>query len=333
MVTDGVIICETTMIQKIFFCLALCFPLLAQAQEMGIAYAQMKVCDKDQRFPKVSEIEFLGSEEPVTTRHALCGDGVMWESDYVGFRISMDHRQTIDLYGKKQAQRELDKTNFNTRPELMNEGYGRAILSVGNRIGAGSFRGCRDGRPCLVDTVKARGQRIINPGPKKTIVEMWDQDWQINGKKVQMRQTFTMLPGHRDVQVDIYLEGASDKDVFFTGAQKLEINNSAKTGKLKTADGQKGLCVATWGSNVPDKDAPELVEALGIAVFVPNDFVADSDVIETSTDYLIPLHPVKGHIRYHLVACADMQADGGWHKDKDWFNWIWKKLELPKQKK
>lgn len=313
--------------------MALCVPFFVQAQEKGIAYAQMKLWDKHLRFPKINEIEFKGTEDPLASYDAIYGHGVMWEGDYVGFRISMDHRQTVGVYGKKRAQLELDRTHFSNSAEWLENGYGRDILCVGESVGAGSFRGCRDGQPCFIDTVRARGQRIINAGPKAVIVEMWDQDWQINGKKVQMRQSYTLLPGHRDVQVDVYLEGATDKDRFFTGAQKFENKTSVKSDKLKTADGQKGLCVATWGSNVPDKNAPELEEALGIAVFVPNEFVADAKIKETDTDYLISLHPVKGHIRYHIVACADMQEEGGWHKDKEWFSWIWKKLELPKQKK
>lgn len=319
--------------RKILIILLCCLPLYAQAQEQGLAYAQLKIWDSHHRLPKINEIEFQGADETLATYDAIYGHGVMWESDFIGFRIYMDHRQSIDLYGKKHAQLELDSTNFYSNREWLAKGYGEDILWVGESIGAGSFRGNKGGKPCYIDKVKARGQRIINPGPEKVIVEVWDQDWELNGKKLQMRQTYTMLAGHRDVQVDIYLEGASDKDVFFTGAQKFELKTEAKNGKLKTKDGQKGICAATWGSNVPDKSAPDLVETLGLAVFVPNDYLAEDDVRETDVDYLIALHPVKGHIRYHIAACSDMQQEGGWHSAKEWFNWVWKKLELPKQKK
>jgi len=295
---------------------------LAAQTHKGV-YAQMKLRDQKLRYPRISSVEFLGSEDPRYTYDAIYGHGAMWESDYIGYRIYMDHRQSIDLYGKQYAQLELDTTNFYSSRDFLKAGYGEDILWVGQSVGAGSFRGLREGKPVYIDSVSTRGQRVIEAGPQRTVVEVWDKDWQINGRTLQMKQTYTMLSGHRDVQIDIYLEGASDRDLFATGAQKIEMDNEG------FADPQ-GL-VGSWGRNVPEKGAPDLVEGVGIGVYAESQFV--SRVIEDDLNYLIHLHPVNGHIRYYLTACADMQREGGYHDAKSWFEHlkVWKR-QLKAQK-
>lgn len=281
-------------------------------------HAHLKLWDRKFTYPRVNSLEFQGD---VSTRHtydAVYGHGAMWESEYVGFRVYMDHRQSIDLYGKKHPQMELDTVNFYSNRDFLAAGYGEDILWAGQSVGAGSFRGLRAGQPVYVDTVKARGQRVVEEGPLRTIVEVWDRDWQINGKTLQMTQRYTMYGGHRDVQVDIYLQGASDTDVFATGAQKLEMENQGFTDK-------SGL-VGSWGRNVPEKGSPDLIEGVGIGVYVEPQYV--SRVIEDDLNYLVHIHPVNGHIRYHLAVASDMQLEGGFHSAESWFKHLssWQKL-------
>ncbi len=294
----------------LFFALCAC-PICAQTTT-GV-YAQMKLRDQKLRYPRINSIEFSGDEDPRYTYDAVYGHGAMWESEYMGFRIYMDHRQSIDLYGKQHLQLELDTTNFYSNREFIKAGYGEDVLWVGQSVGAGSFRGLREGKPVYVDSVSARGQRVLEAGPERSVVEVWDKDWQINGKTLQMHQAYTMMSGRRDVQVDIYLEGASDSDVFATGAQKLELDNEGLVLQ------QEGL-VGSWGRNVPEKGAPDLIEGVGIGVYAEPQYV--TCVFEDDLNYLIHLHPIEGHIRYYLTACADMQLEGGYHNARDWFEYL-----------
>ncbi len=281
-------------------------------------YGQMKLRDSKLRFPKISEIEFPGTADTRATYDAIYGHGAMWESEYVGFRIYMDHRQSIDLYGKKYPQLELDSTNFYSDATWMARGYGEDILYAGQSVAAGSFRGFENGQPTYINKVGARGQRIVNEGPDTVIVEVWDKDWQTNGKTLQMRQVYTMLRGHRDVQIDIYLEGASDTDIFATGAQKLEMDNEGLINPKNIH--KEGALVASWGRNIPEKGHPELVEGVGIGVYVPKEYI--KEVREDDLNYLCLIHPVKGHIRYHLAVYAWMQAENGFKDSQSWFNWL-----------
>lgn len=293
--------------------LLLLFLITSSALAHAQVYAQLKLWDSHLRYPKINEIEFEGADSALATYDAIYGHGAMWESEYVGFRVYMDHRQSIDLYGKKLPQMELDSTNFYSNAQWMARGYGEDILFAGQSVAAGSFRGWEDGRPTYIEKVGARGQRIVLPGPDMVVVEVWDRDWQYQGRTLQMTQRYTMLRGHRDVQIDIFLQGVTDDDVFCTGVQKLEMDNEGMM------DERRGL-VGSWGRNIPDKAHPELIEGLGIGVTVPREYLVR--IQEDELNYLCLIHPVSGHIRYHLAVAADMQQDGGYHDSASWFDWL-----------
>ena len=289
----------------------------------------MKVWDRKYRYPYINSIEYQGRNEPLATYDAIYGHGAQWESELVGFRVYMDHRQSIDIYGKPTPQLVLDKTNFYSTREDIANGLGCDILFAGPSVGAGSFRGFVDGQPTYVDSVEARGQRVIASGPVRAIVEVWDKNWWYNNKTLQMRQRYTIYAGHRDVQVDVQLAGpAIDDELFCTGVQKLEMDNEgyfpqalpSLTGGVGggSAGGGSSL-VGSWGRNIPDKAAEDLIEGVGLGVCAPAAYLTSTK--EDAFNYLTVLHPVNGHITYHLAICALMEQDG-FRDAKSWFSWL-----------
>ena len=274
--------------------------------------AFMKVWDRKYRYPYINSIEYQGRNEPLATYDAIYGHGAQWESELVGFRVYMDHRQSIDIYGKPTPQLVLDSTNFYSTREDMAAGRGCDILFAGASVGAGSFRGYVDGEPTYVDSVEARGQRVMASGPVRTIVEVTDRGWYYQGRTLQMRQLYTTWAGHRDVQVDIVLRGHTDSLLFATGVQKIEMDNEG----FLTPDGLAG----SWGKNVPDKAAEDLVEGVGLGVYAPAANLSTTK--EDSLNYLTILRPdADGRIRYHLAICALME-EGGFRTSAEWFEWL-----------
>ena len=274
--------------------------------------AFMKVWDRKYRYPYINSIEYQGRNEPLATYDAIYGHGAQWESELVGFRVYMDHRQSIDIYGKPTPQLVLDKTNFYSTREDIANGLGCDILFAGASVGAGSFRGYLDGKPTYVDSVEARGQRVIASGPVRAIVEVTDKNWLYHDKRLQMRQLYTIYAGHRDVQVDIQLSGPDiDNETFCTGVQKIEMQNEG----FLEATGLAG----SWGLNIPDKAAEDLVEGVGLGVYAPAPYL--TAIQEDDLNYLTLLHPMNGHITYHLAICALMEQNG--FKDaQSWFSWL-----------
>lgn len=290
-----------------------CSAVLSQSSFPPRTAAFMKVWDRKYRYPYINNIEYQGRNEPLATYDAIYGHGAQWESELVGFRVYMDHRQSIDIYGKPSPQLVLDKTNFYSTREDIAAGLGCDILFAGPSVGAGSFRGYVDGQPTYVDSVEARGQRVIASGPVRAIVEVTDKNWFYAGHTLQMRQRYTIYAGHRDVEVDIQLSGSDVNGLAFcTGVQKLELDNE---GLMDAANG----LVGSWGRNFPDKAAEDLVEGVGLGVSVPALYLTSKK--EDAYNYLDILHPVDGRIRYHLAICALMEL-GGFKDAKSWFNWL-----------
>ena len=95
-----------------------------------------------------------------------------------------------------------------------------------------------------------------------------------------------------------------------------------ESGRVRHVFGSTGqvnasMLLASWGRNVPDKNAPDLVEGVGIGVKVPLQYVVTT--LETDIDYLAVLQPVNHHISYTLSVCSLREKDGP-KTAEDWFN-------------
>ena len=290
---------------------------LPQRQYSPRTDAFLKLWDQKFRFPRINQVEFTGTNTPLSTYDAIYGHGAMWESEYGGFRIYMDHRQSIDIYGKPKPSLVLDKTNFYATNEDIQNGLGCDILFAGQSVSVGSFRGYVEGKLTYIDSVEARGQRVISAGPVRSIVEVWDRNWYYLNHNIQMRQRYTMYAGHRDVHIECWLTGIEKSDTFATGVQKLELENK---GFIEPT----GLA-GSWGLNVPDKATPELIQGVGLGIHVTPPFLRETK--EDDLNYLCLLQPKNGYIAYDIAICAAMEEQG-FHSAQQWFEWLQKQWSM-----
>ena len=291
--------------KKVLFILPLClgaFSVNAQTD------AYIKLHDEKGKHPRILSITYPGDANTLDMYNSIYGHGAVIENPWVAYRVYMDNRQSLDLYVKQTPQLELDVTGFYTTPEQMGEGYGCDVLWAGKSIAAGSFRGFQNNAPVTIDTVASRTQTVL--GPDK--VAVIDRDWIYNGHPIQMTQTYSVQPDKRDLFVEVKLEGNKPGDVFCTGIQKLETGNVG----FITEEGVAG----SWGSNVPDKNHPELVETVGLGIIVEPENIVK--VQEDELNYLVFVKPDKeGVIRYRVLACGDREKDG--FKSSDiWFDFV-----------
>ena len=253
--------------------------------------------------------------------------GITLESDVVGYRIYFDHRQNIDLYGKKHRRIELPVTQFYTSEEQLAEGYGVDVLWAGDAIGCGSFKDWKKGQPENWTEVGVRGQRVVTTGPLRTVVEVYDLGVKEEDDLLyDMHQYYTLYAGHRDMQVEVQFTPSSgkkpfEKKFFCTGVQKVGETADEATRKGHKSQGfvkKEGLA-ASWGCDYPDmgKKQQWAPEAVGLAVYVPKEYISETK--EDKLNYLFVVQPDKKHcLRYHVSFCADKE-DEGYHTAKDWF--------------
>ncbi|MDE7419031.1 MAG: DUF4861 domain-containing protein [Muribaculaceae bacterium] len=270
--------------------------------------AYIKLRDEKKTHPRIESITFPGDANTRYMYDAIYGHGAVIENPWVAYRVYMDNRQSLDLYVKQTPQLELDVTGFYTTPDQLKEGYGIDVLWAGKSIAAGSFRGLQNGNPVTIDTVASRTQKVIDDHT----IQVIDKDWIYNGHPIQMTQTYTVLPNSRDLFVEIKLDGYLPDEVFATGIQKLETDNQG----FINADGR----AASWGSNIPDKNHPEVVEQVGLGIIVEPENVVSTE--ESDLNYLVKVRPTSdGVIRYRVIACGDREKNG-FTNYADWSKYI-----------
>ncbi|MDE6511796.1 MAG: DUF4861 domain-containing protein [Muribaculaceae bacterium] len=270
--------------------------------------AYIKLRDEKKTHPRIESITFPGDANTRYMYDAIYGHGAVIENPWVAYRVYMDNRQSLDLYVKQTPQIELDVTGFYTTPEQLAQGYGIDVLWAGKSIAAGSFRGLQKGEPQTIDTVASRTQRVIDDHT----IQVFDKDWIFNGHPIQMTQTYSVIPNSRDLFVEVKLDGYLPDDEFCTGIQKLEADNQG----FINAEGR----AASWGSNVPDKKHPEIVEQVGLGIIVDPANVVSTE--ESDLNYLVKVKPDKnGVIRYRVIAAGDREKNG-FKNYKDWSQYI-----------
>lgn len=269
-------------------------------------YAHMGLNDKYGKYPTINGIEAPGNSYIFKD---VFPHGAEIESELTAYRIYVDNRQNIDLYGKKKRQLELETTHFYSVQEHLDQGYGNDVLWAGGSMGCGTLREYdpKSG-PLLIDDVALRGQRVVSYGPLRTVVEMRDMDW----KGHDITTLYILYAGHRELEVQVRSAQPLSDMTLCTGVQRVGGSEVGYT----HPDG----IAASWGSDYPDYGKKELYkpEAVGLATYVPVPYFAG-----TATDnlqWMTLLRPDrKNCIRYYVSFCADMEQTDGYHSSEAWF--------------
>jgi len=320
----------------VLFTLLLCMTPVLHAQ----VYAEMLLAGKERSERK--EIQSLTVPGHVDVYNSLHHHGPAFESELVGYRIYFDHRQSIDIYGKRHKGLELNHTQFYPTAQDIDNGYGDDVLWAGTTVSVGSLRGFIDGLPTFIEPVERRTESILEYGPDKVVVEVKAEGWQYQGQRIDMTQRYTLYAEHRDVRVDVSFKGIKEVPLLCTGVLKFP-------GGMEYTD-HDGLC-ATWGSNwaYGPKDTIDARKraTIGVAVCVPPRFVSGEPVNRENLLYIVsPSAPEPDKnaktkkayavtpsiedftLTYYLAFCSDAEEwEGSFHSPDEWFNWVkqWKK--------
>ena len=296
---------------------------LAALQAEAQVYAEMLISDKKGDHKPIQSLSVPGGVDVYNNLHH---HGPAFESNLVAYRVYFDHRQTVDIYGKRRQGLELAHTQFYPTAEDIANGYGDDVLWAGTTVSVGSFRGMKDGKPSFIEPVKKRTESILEYGPERTVVEIFDEGWEYEGQILDMKQLYTLESGHRDVRVDIEI------------TCKNPITSTFCTGVRLFPDGTErraGTSVASWGSNwaYGPKDTTDIQRkaTVGLAVCVPNQIVVRS--IENDGENLLIILGTKRpqkriRFTYYLAFCsAKEEWEGSFHSAEAWYSWVdkWQK--------
>ena len=235
--------------------------------------------------------------------------GPAFESELIAYRIYFDQKQTIDLYGKKKKQLELEQTNWYPTDEQLEKGFGDDILRVSGSVGLGTLKGWSGDKAIHISPVENRKARIIANGPVRTIIDMTSSGWEYMGEKFTMISRYTMYTGHRDVEVSNILIKDTDAGIapipnniiFCTGVQKMP-----ESEKFADNDGLLGI----WGTDWPVNDTIKYAkQTVGLGIYIPDEYIIRN--AEDKVNHLMLLHNDDDYqIKYYITAASEKEEFG-----------------------
>jgi hypothetical protein len=217
----------------------------------------------------------------------LSHHGPAIENEWLGLRLYFNHRVSIDVYNKSQAQLELAEAAWYPTPEQQKEGWGADHYKVGSTVGLGGVRLWDGEQVMFLDPVKKRTARV-EKGENSSYMEMLSEGIPYKGDTIDVLVKVTVFSGKREAMVEAFAN--ADKPVqFLTG-----INYHEDT---KTFEGEN--FIGTWGMHPEDVAAYQMKIGAAI-IYKPNDF---EQQIKTVNEFQLVSKPTKYLQTYITSSC------------------------------
>lgn len=222
-------------------------------------------------------------------------EGPGWESDKVGYRIYLDWRNAIDIFGKVTDSiilPQVGQDGFDSYHEMCS--WGTDILKVGKALGIGSVGRYLEDSVHHFQIVDSTLVDIINT-KEKSSVKINYYGWGANDVKVNLESILSIAPNQRYTKHQVTSSDAVEG--ICTGIVRHGVDVLKKESENK-----KWGYLATYGVQtlVPDK--------LGMAVFYKTDDV--ETVTDAQFDHLIVFKPTKEQITYYFLGAWEQEKDG-----------------------
>jgi hypothetical protein len=223
-------------------------------------------------------------------------EGPGWESDKVAYRLYLDWRNAIDVFGKKVDTIVL--------PNVGQDGYesyhemsvwGQDVLKVGESLGIGTFAfwdGNHAQRVAKTDSVFCR---IAEDGDLQSQIQINYYGWKIDNQSIDLKTSLTINAGSRLTKYVISMDKPLPN--VCTGIVKLD-----ETVLLKSKDAGKWSYLATWGKQSLANDS------LGLAVLYKTDPAIK--ITEDEHSHVIIFSTGRQQLTYYFLAAWEGEKDG-----------------------
>jgi hypothetical protein len=222
-------------------------------------------------------------------------EGPGWESEKIAYRLYLDWRNAIDLFGKIKDSLVLAGVGQDGIESYHNlTAWGQDILKVGESLGIGSI-GRWDNKEVLhfkeVDSTLVSVYNSLT----RSSVNINYYGWKTSSEKINLSSKLTIEPGKRYTKHTI--QASKEIKGLCTGI----VNHQMKLLK-KESENKKWAYIATYGqqSIVPDN--------LGMAIFYMN---ADAEsLFDWEFDHLIVFKPTKKPICFYFLGAWEKEENG-----------------------
>lgn len=222
-------------------------------------------------------------------------EGPGWESNKIGYRMYLDWRNCIDIFGKVTEDMILSKVGLDGFDSYhLPADWGMDILKVGKGLGVGAIGRYSNKEVLHFNNVDATFAKVENTSKKSTVTVNY-QGWKTADDKIDLKSVLTITPNQRYAKHTI--QASKEIEGICTGIVKHGVNYFTKESANK-----KWGYIATYGvqSLVPDK--------LGMAIFYEVNSV--KEVTEWLHDYLLLFKPSTKEISFYLLGAWEQEKEG-----------------------
>ena len=244
-------------------------------------------------------------------------EGPGWESNKVGYRLYLDWRNAIDIFGKKTEAIILPKVgqdNFDSYHEMSD--WGSDILKAGKGIGIGSIDRYLDNKKLHFYEVDSTIANVENKA-KQSSVKIRYYGWKTASDKIDFTSELTIKPDQ--LYTEHKIKASKEIKGICTGIVKQKNTELLK----KESKNKKWAYLATYGlqSLVPDK--------LGMAIFYETSTI--ENVVDAELDYLLVFKPTTKATSFYFLGAWEQQPNGI-KSQEEFVKYLNEKLEVLNKK-
>lgn len=238
-------------------------------------------------------------------------EGPGWESNKIGYRLYLDWRNAIDIFGKKTEAivlPQVGQDGFDSYHEMSD--WGADILKAGKGIGIGSIDRYVNNQRLHFYEVDSTIASVKNEA-SKSIVKVNYFGWKTASDKIDFTSELTIKPDQRFTQHTIH----SSKEIqgICTGIVKQK--NTVVVEKV--SENKKWAYIGTYGAQslIPDQ--------LGMAIFYETSTIEKQ--VDAEFDHLLIFKPTTKAVSFYFLGAWE-QEKGGIKSQQEFVSYLDKKL-------
>lgn len=246
------------------------------------------------KFVNVQELEL--SEHHTDHSFDIRYEGPGWENSQVAYRLYLDWRNAIDIFGKRVDTIVLPyvgQDGFDSYHDYAP--WGEDILKAGKALGIGGYGRFMNDTVGHFHNVGNTKVKIDNLDASST-VSIFYKDWKTGDDTINLDTKLTIYPHDRFTKVELH----PSKEItgLTTGIVKF------KHIPLLKNTSQKWGYIATYGAQTLVSDT----DKLGMALFYKIDELAEQK--EGPHDHLLIFKPSTETLTYYLLAAWEQEPNG-----------------------
>lgn len=224
-------------------------------------------------------------------------EGPGWENKHIGYRLYLDWRNAIDIFGKKVDTMVLPyvgQDGFDSYHEEAD--WGLDILKAGKSMGIGGYGRILNDTVAHfrnVETTKA----VVRNSENSATVSIQYEGWKTGNTSIDLKANLSIFPEGRYTKAELTPSAA------IKGLTTGIVKHEPELFTRKSENG-KWAYIATYGAQTLVNEE----DKLGMALFYNTDEVEQQ--VEGKDDHLVIFKPTTSTITYYFLGAWEQEKDG-----------------------